>query len=71
MTHDPASLPRSPSDAFITFYTLLLGLGVAALLTGFAGVKDLVERLMGKDPAHRFQFIQSHAASVVEDEINA
>ena len=28
----------SPSDAFITFYTLLLGLGVAALLTGFAGV---------------------------------
>ena len=50
---------------------MLLGLGVAALLTGFAGVKDLVERLMGKDPAHRFQFIQSHAASVVEDEINA
>lgn len=28
----------SASDAFITFYTLLLGLGVAALLTGFAGV---------------------------------
>ncbi len=28
----------SPSDAFITFYTLLLGLGVAALLTGFSGV---------------------------------
>ena len=28
----------SPSDAFITFYTLLLGLGVAALLTGFAGI---------------------------------
>jgi hypothetical protein len=28
----------SPSDAFITFYTLLLGLGLAALLTGFAGV---------------------------------
>ena len=28
----------SASDAFITFYTLLLGLGVAALLTGFARV---------------------------------
>jgi hypothetical protein len=28
----------SPSDAFITFYTLLLGLGLAALLTGFAGI---------------------------------
>lgn len=28
----------SPSDAFITFYTLLLGLGLAALLTGVAGV---------------------------------
>jgi len=28
----------SPSDAFIAFYTLLLGLGMAALLTGFAGV---------------------------------
>jgi hypothetical protein len=28
----------SPSDAFITFYTLLLGLGVAALLTGCAAI---------------------------------
>ena len=28
----------SPSDAFITFYTLLLGLGLAALLRGFAGI---------------------------------
>jgi hypothetical protein len=28
----------SPSDAFITFYTLLLGLGLAALLTGFAAI---------------------------------
>ena len=28
----------SQSDAFIAFYTLLLGLGLAALLTGFADV---------------------------------
>ena len=34
-------------------------------------VKDLVERLMGKDPAHRFQFIQANAASVDEDVIDA
>ncbi|MBA3669811.1 MAG: DNA topoisomerase IV subunit B [Sphingomonas sp.] len=34
-------------------------------------VKDLVERLMGRDPAHRFEFIQSHAAAVNEDAIDA
>ncbi len=34
-------------------------------------VKDLVERLMGKDPAHRFQFIQNNAANLSEDEIDA
>ena len=34
-------------------------------------VKDLVERLMGKDPAHRFQFIQNNAASIDEDVIDA
>ena len=34
-------------------------------------VKDLVERLMGKDPAHRFAFIQSRAAAVDEDAIDA
>ena len=28
----------TPSDAFITFYTLILGLGMATLLSGFAGV---------------------------------
>lgn len=28
----------SPSDAFVTFYTLLLGLGLAALLTGLAAI---------------------------------
>ena len=34
-------------------------------------VKDLVERLMGKDPAHRFEFIQERAAAVDEEEIDA
>src|SRR5437868_11882075 len=34
-------------------------------------VKDLVERLMGKNPEHRFQFIQSRAAAVDEDAIDA
>ena len=34
-------------------------------------VKDLVYRLMGKDPAQRFQFIQSRAAAVDEDAIDA
>jgi len=34
-------------------------------------VKDLVEGLMGKDPAHRFEFIQRSAAAVDEDAIDA
>jgi topoisomerase IV subunit B len=34
-------------------------------------IKDLVERLMGRDPAHRFAFIQSSAAAVDEDAIDA
>jgi topoisomerase IV subunit B len=33
--------------------------------------KDLVDRLMGKNPEHRFQFIQSHAAELDEEEIDA
>ncbi len=33
-------------------------------------VKDLVDRLMGKDPAQRFNFIQANAASVDEDVID-
>jgi len=33
--------------------------------------KDLVERLMGKNPEHRFAFIQSHAAEVDEEAIDA
>ena len=35
------------------------------------GVRDLVERLMGKNPEHRFQFIQANAASLDEDVIDA
>jgi topoisomerase-4 subunit B len=35
------------------------------------GVKDLVDRLMGRNPEHRFAFIQSHAAEVSEEEIDA
>ncbi|PSJ37953.1 DNA topoisomerase IV subunit B [Allosphingosinicella deserti] len=35
------------------------------------GVKDLVDRLMGRNPEHRFNFIQSHAAEISEEEIDA
>src|SRR5690349_2705584 len=34
-------------------------------------VKDLVERLMGRDPAPRFEFIQSRASAIDEEEIDA
>ena len=36
-----------------------------------AGVKDLVDRLMGNNPAHRFTFIQENAARLEEDAIDA
>ena len=36
-----------------------------------AAVRDLVDRLMGRNPEHRFHFIQSHAAEVDEEEIDA
>ncbi|MFZ5747539.1 MAG: DNA topoisomerase IV subunit B [Pseudomonadota bacterium] len=36
-----------------------------------AGVKDLVDRLMGNNPAHRFAFIQENAARMDEDVIDA
>jgi len=36
-----------------------------------AAVKDLVERLMGKNPEHRFQFIQDQAAQVDREAIDA
>ena len=35
------------------------------------GVKELVDRLMGTNPAHRFAFIQENAARVEEDAIDA
>jgi topoisomerase IV subunit B len=34
-------------------------------------VRDLVDRLMGRNPEHRFNFIQRHAADVAEEEIDA
>ena len=34
-------------------------------------VKDLVERLMGKNPEHRFNFIQNNAAALSDEEIDA
>jgi topoisomerase-4 subunit B len=34
-------------------------------------VKDLVERLMGRNPEHRFEFIQSRASAVDDAEIDA
>ena len=36
-----------------------------------AGVKDLVDRLMGKNPEHRFHFIQANAATLDEEAIDA
>ena len=38
---------------------------------GRAAVKDLVERLMGRDPAQRFMFIQNRAGDVDRDLIDA
>jgi topoisomerase-4 subunit B len=34
-------------------------------------IKDLVERLMGRDPAQRFDFIQRSAAAIDEEAIDA
>ena len=36
-----------------------------------AGVRDLVDRLMGNNPAHRFAFIQENAARVEDEVIDA
>ncbi|MDR6125536.1 topoisomerase-4 subunit B [Sphingomonas sp. SORGH_AS802] len=38
---------------------------------GRAGVKDLVDRLMGNNPAHRFAFIQENAARLDEEALDA
>jgi topoisomerase-4 subunit B len=34
-------------------------------------VRGLVDRLMGRNPEHRFHFIQNHAAELDEAEIDA
>jgi len=34
-------------------------------------VRDLVDRLMGRNPEHRFHFIQNHAAELDEEAIDA
>ena len=34
-------------------------------------VRDLVDRLMGRNPEHRFHFIQHHAAELDEEAIDA
>ena len=34
-------------------------------------VRDLVDRLMGRVPEHRFNFIQAHAATVEAEDIDA
>ena len=36
-----------------------------------SAVRDLVDRLMGRNPEHRFAFIQSRAAELDEEEIDA
>ena len=36
-----------------------------------SAVRDLVERLMGRNPEHRFHFIQDHAAELDEEAIDA
>ena len=36
-----------------------------------AGVKELVDRLMGTNPAHRFAFIQENAGRLEEEAIDA
>ena len=38
---------------------------------GRAAVKDLVDRLMGRNPEHRFEFIQNRAGEVDRDLIDA
>ncbi|MDP9057478.1 MAG: DNA topoisomerase IV subunit B [Pseudomonadota bacterium] len=38
---------------------------------GRAGVKDLVERLMGRNPEHRFMFIQNRAGDIDPEMIDA
>jgi len=49
----------------------LLRITLPAEYEGRAAVKDLVDRLMGRDPAHRFMFIQNRAGDIDKDLIDA
>ena len=49
----------------------LLRITLPAEYEGRAAVKDLVDRLMGRDPAHRFMFIQNRAGEIDKDLIDA
>jgi hypothetical protein len=43
----------------------------AARIRRPGAVKDLVDRLMGRNPEHRFQFIQNRAGDLDRDLIDA
>jgi len=49
----------------------LIRIGLPKDYQDFSLVKDLVDRLMGTNPAHRFDFIQANAASLEDDAIDA
>ena len=49
----------------------LLRITLPAEYEGRAAVKDLVDRLMGRDPAHRFMFIQNRAGDLDPEMIDA
>ncbi len=49
----------------------LIGITLPSQYEDRQPVKDLVERLMGRNPEHRFNFIQERAAAVSDDEIDA
>src|SRR5687767_1428116 len=49
----------------------LLKISLPAAYEDRQPVKDLVERLMGRNPEHRFAFIQARASALSDDEIDA
>ena len=49
----------------------LLRITLPAEYEGRAQVKDLVDRLMGRNPEHRFMFIQNRAGELDPDLIDA
>ena len=66
----PINLVR---HVFFRFPILLLALWLLppATLRAEEPLHDLVDRLMGTNPAHRFAFIQENAAAVDEEAIDA